>query len=146
MSISTILAALDTALSSIAGIVTVEPTIPEAPAQIAGTPAILLELQTFEIVPLMDAIWWDWPIDLYYFHAERAATTTTNLAAELAAVYPMARTISDKLAENATLGGLTYGPMKATGEPGVITWADKNYIGLRMHYLFREKQTVSFVG
>ena len=145
MALASIVASLKTALQATAGInpANVKIPAPEAPLTGSGLPAIVADVDSFVISPGALSVW-DYPIDIYYLHAER----DTDIATALTAVYPKPKAMVDALNANATLGGQIYGTNYAdpAGEIGVVAWRGRSYVGCVLHAIVKEKYATTFTG
>lgn len=143
MALASIVTSLKAALQTTAGINPANVRIPAPEVPLTGTdlPAIVADVDSFVINPGALSVW-DYPVDIYYLHAERG----TDIATDLTAVYPKPKAMVDALNAHATLAGQIYGTNYAdpSGEIGVIAWRGRNYTGCVLHTIVKEKYATTF--
>lgn len=144
MALSAIMAALKTALEGVPGVATVATETPAAPAAVSTYPAIICQVQPFEVHP-SNLSYWVYPIDVIYLFQERGVQAI-NL--DLAALYDVPKAIIDVLNAHHTLGGQVYGINFGypSAEIGVVEWRDKTFSGCQVHISLKEKYATSFSG
>lgn len=145
MSLSAIMAALETACGTMIGVNYVDLTQPETPPTGSQLPAIVGTVQISDIgMAGADLRRTEYQIDLYYLHAERSGDAKTQRDA----ILDKPAALMARLDANTTLGskvyGFDFGEPAATFDP--VGYRDKTYTGFQMTLLLKEKTGVTFTG
>lgn len=145
MSLSGIVASLESALATVPGVVLVDITQPETPPVAPNLPAIVGTIQVPEIgMAGADLRRVGYQIDLFYLHAER----TGDAKPQRDAILDTPAAVLAALDAHTTLGGKVYG--FEFGEPAAsfdqIAFRTKTYVGFQMTLLLKEKYATTFTG